>query len=326
MNSRLFLQVLLTVLGLLSAPFGLSQVARAAGYPERAIRMVIAYPPGGGTDLIGRVIAQQLGGVLKTPAVVVNKSGAGGTIGAAYVASSPADGYTIFFAESSLLVAPHIYASLGFDLKSFTPIASVGSLPLAIVSSPSFPAVTWTELIALLKSKPGQYSYATGGIGSIPHLSGELFQQLAGVKLLHVPYQGGGKLLTDVMSGEVPLAFISVSPVLPLIRAGKLNLLALTSPNRAAYAPGTPTVAEQFPGFATALSFFVLAPAGLSSPVRETIGAAVTQALKTKKVEEAFAAQGALLNASPLDNVTGDLVAESAHWGRIVKDAGIKRQ
>lgn len=326
MNTRLLLKVLITVLGLASASIGLSQTPRAASYPDRPISMVIAYAPGGGTDVIGRVIAQQLGAVLKQSVVVVNKAGAGGTIGAANVAGSPADGYTLFFAESSLLVAPHVYASPGFDLKSFTPIAAVGTLPCVLVSSPGFPAKNWAELIPLLKSKPGQFSYATGGIGSIPHLSGELFQQLAGVKLLHVPYQGGGKLLTDVMSGEVPLAFISASPVLPLIRAGKLNLLAMTSPNRVAYAPETPTVAEQFPGFATALSFFVLAPAGLPSTVRDTLGAAVAQALKTKEVQDAFAVQGALLNANPLNNVAGEMAAESAHWGRIVKDAGIKGQ
>ncbi|MBK7473561.1 MAG: hypothetical protein IPI73_25945 [Betaproteobacteria bacterium] len=186
-----------------------------------------------------------------------------------------------------MLVAPHVYASLGFDLKSFTPIAAVGALPCVLVSSRAS-CQNWAELIPLLKGKPGQFSYATGGIGGIPHLSGGLFQQLAGVKLLHVPYQGGGKLLTDVMSGEVPLAFISASPVLPLIRAGKLNLLAMTRlasgrirARHQQWQSGSPA--------ATAMSFFVLAPAEPPVDCAGHAQATVAQALKTKEVRSAFA-------------------------------------
>ena len=313
------------VLALIVFAAGFVHHAHAA-YPERPISMVIAYPPGGGTDVIGRVLAQQLEAALKKPVVVVNKAGAGGTIGASIVASSPADGYTIFFAESSLLVAPHVYNTLGFELRGFTPIASVGSLPLAIVSSPSFPAKTWADVIPLLKSNPQKFSYAHGGVGSIPHLSGEWFKKLANVNLLQVPYQGGGKLLTDVMSGEVPVAFISVSPVLPLVRAGKLNLLALTTAGRAPYAPDTPTVAEQFPGFVTALTFYVLAPANLPPAIRETLGGAVEQAMKSKEIAEAFAAQGALPNPNPTANVQSAMIDESARWGRIVSEAAIPKQ
>ncbi|MBK7473562.1 MAG: hypothetical protein IPI73_25950 [Betaproteobacteria bacterium] len=236
-------------------------------------------------------MAKNLEDVLGKSVVVVNKSGAGGTIGAASVATSAADGYTIFFAESSLLVAPHLNPALGFTLSSFTPVAPVGALPFAIVSTPTFPAKTVAELIPLLKSKPGQFSYASPGVGNIGHLSAELFQQLAGVKLLHVPYQGGGKLVADVMSGEVPLSFISVSPILPLVRAGKLNLLAVTTPSRAVFAPNAPTVAESLPGFATATNFFVLAPANLPPAVRDTLAAAVKQTLRTKG-GRTFAAQG----------------------------------
>lgn len=309
------------------AALGLCAVPRAhAAYPEKPITMVIAYPPGGGADALGRVMAKNLEDVLGKSVVVVNRSGAGGTIGAASVATSAADGYTIFFAESSLLVAPHLNPSLGFTLGSFTPVAPVGALPFAIVSTPTFPAKTVAELIPLLKSKPGQFSYASPGVGNIGHLSAELFQQLAGVKLLHVPYQGGGKLVADVMSGEVPLSFISVSPILPLVRAGKLNLLAVTTPSRAVFAPNAPTVAESLPGFATATNFFLLAPANLPPAVRDTLAAAVKQTLRTKAVEDAFAAQGASLSVGPTDNFANEFTEESARWGKIVKSADIKPQ
>lgn len=310
---------------LMALTLGVLPAAHAA-YPEKPITMIIAYPPGGGADALGRVMAKHLKDVLGKPVIVVNRSGAAGTIGAASVANSAADGYTIFFAESSLLVAPHLNPSLGFTLNSFTPIAPVGVLPFAIVSTPNFPAKTFAELVPLLKSKPGQFSYASPGVGNIGHLSAELFQQLAGVKLLHVPYQGGGKLLVDVMSGEVPLSFISVSPILPLVRAGKLNLLAVTTRNRAAFAPNTPTVAESLPGFATATNFFVLGPPNLPPAVRETLAAAIKQTLRTKEVEKAFAAQGASLNVGPSDNFASELAEESARWGQIVKDAAVKPQ
>lgn len=297
----------------------------AAEYPDRTVTVVVAYPPGGGTDVIGRVIAQQLESVLKKPFVVVNKSGASGMIGAGFVANSAPDGYTLFFAESSLLVSPHMSNNLPFELTSFTSIALVGVLPVALVSSSSFPAKTWPELIAQLKAKPGAYSYAHGGVGSIPHLSGELFQQLAGVKLVHVPYQGGGKLLGDVMSGEVPLAFISVSPILPLVKAGKLNLLAVTSPKRAPYAPDVPAIAEYFPGYATALTFYLLAPTKLPKDVQETLRTALKQVMRSKSVEETFAAQGAFITLIT-DDVAKEMTDESARWGRIVRDANIERR
>lgn len=297
-----------------------------AAYPERPITMVIAYPPGGGADTLGRVIARQLETVLKQSVVVVNRSGAGGTIGAASVANSPADGYTIFFAESSLLVAPHMYASLPFDLKRFTPVASVGALPFAIVSSPNFPAKNLNELISLIKSKPGQYSYASPGVGNIGHLTAELFQKLAGTKLVHIPYQGGGKLVGDVMSGEVPLSFISVSPILPLVKAGKMNLIAVTSAARAPFAPETQTVSEVLPGFATATNFYVLAPAALPVEIRNTLADAVRKTLRTKEASEAFAAQGASLSLKEPDDVATEFFEESDRWGRIVKEAAIKPQ
>ena len=300
--------------------------AALAAYPDRPVTLVIAYPPGGGADALGRVTAKHLEDVLKKPVIVVNRSGAAGTIGATSVVNSAPDGYTIFFAESSLLVAPHLNPSVGFDAKSFTPIAPVGALPFAIVSTPNFPAKSLAELIPLLKSKPGAFSYASPGVGNIGHLTAELFQQLAGVKLLHVPYQGGGKLVADVMSGEVPLSFISVSPILPLVKAGKMNLLAVTSPQRAPFAPNTPTIAETLPGFATATNFFVLGPPGLPADIRETLASAVAQTLQTKEVADAFAVQGASIASGPSANFAAEFADEYARWGRIIKDAAIKAQ
>ena len=187
------------------------------------------------------------------------------------------------------------------------------------MSSPQFPAKSLTDFISLLKEKPGAFSYASPGIGNIGHLTAELFQQLAGVKLVHIPYQGGGKLVADVMSGEVPLAFLSVSPVLPLVRAGKMNMLAVSSPSRVPYMPMVPAVAEALPGFATATNIFVLAPAQLPAGIRDTLNAAVKQALATKEVEDAFATQGASLTPGTPDELAARMAAETAMWGRVVK-------
>ena len=318
-------RIIATLLVLAIAPSLGAQSPRSA-YPDRPITMVIGYPPGGGADALGRIVAVQMGAVLQKPISVVNRSGAGGTIGAAYVAASAPDGYTIFFAESSLLVAPHIYTSLSFDLKGFTPIAPVGSLPFAIVSSPQFPAKTLIDLISLLRERPEAFSYASPGIGNIGHLSAEMFQQLAGVKLVHIPFQGGGKLIADVMSGEIPLAFLSVSPVLPLVRAGRLNMIAITSPTRVSYAPTIPTVSEALPGFVSATNFFVLAPAHLPPTIRDVLSAAVKQALATKDVEEAFSAQGASLSPGTAAELASQMAVETARWGSVVKAGKITSQ
>jgi len=298
-----------------------------AEYPERPITMVIAYPPGGGADALGRIVAAQMSNVLRQPVTPVNKSGAGGTIGAAFVANSAPDGYTIFFAESSLLVSPHLYNGLGYDpLASFTPVVSVGALPFTIISNPQFPAKTLAELIVVLRANPGKYSYASPGIGNIGHLSAELFQQMANVSITHVPYQGGGKLVADVISGEVPLAFLSASPVLPLVKAGRVNLLAVTSPARAPFAESTPTVAEALPGFKSATNFFVLAPAKLPNDIRDTLAAAVAKVMTTKEVDEAFLAQGATLAPGGPDALSTQMKGEVAQWGQLVKKVGIKAQ
>jgi len=311
-------RILITLLAIAIAPALAAQTQRA-GFPERPLTMVVAYAPGGGADALGRIVAQQMSAILQKPVSVVNRSGAGGTIGAASVASSAPDVYTILFAESSLLVAPHIYKSLPFDLNSFTPVAPVGALPFAIVSSLQFPAKSVPDMISLLKEKPGAFSYASPGVGNIGHLTAELFQQLAGVKLVHIPYQGGGKLVADVISGEVPLAFLSVSPVLPLVRAGRMNMLAVTSPARVSYMPMVPAVAETLPGFATATNIFVLAPAQLPAAIRDSLHAAVKSALATKEVQEAFSAQGASVTPGTPDELAASMAAETAMWGRVVK-------
>jgi tripartite-type tricarboxylate transporter receptor subunit TctC len=298
-----------------------------ADYPERPITMVIAYPPGGGADALGRIVAAQMSNALRQPVTVVNKSGAGGTIGAAFVSGSAPDGYTIFFAESSLLVSPHLYNGLSYDpLASFTPVASVGALPFTIIANPQFPAKSLAELIVVLRANPGKYSYASPGVGNIGHLSAELFQQMANVSITHVPYQGGGKLVADVISGEVPLAFLSASPVLPLVKAGRVNLIAVTSPSRVPFAEGTPTVAEALPGFRSATNFFVLAPAKLPNDIRDTLAAAVAKVMTTREVDEAFLAQGATLVPGASDALAAQMKAEVAQWGQLVKKVGIKAQ
>lgn len=301
--------------------------AAAQTFPNRPVTLVVGYAPGGGTDVLARLIASRLGNELKQQVVVANRSGAAGAIAAEFVSRAAPDGYTLFFTESSLLLAPKLYPGLKFDpLRSFSEIAGIASLPYAIVSTPSLPAKDLPSLLALLKANPDKYSYASPGKGNIGHLTAEMMQILGKVKLTHVPYQGGGKLLPDVMSGEVPLTVIGLTPVAPLVRSGKLNLLALTSAKRHQAFPDVGTVAEVFPGFSAETNFFVLAPAGVPAAIVEALNATFAKVLASKEVVEAISAQGAEVRTSTPTELKRQLAAETAQWDRVLQETGVKVQ
>lgn len=301
--------------------------AAAQPYPTRPITLVVGYAPGGGTDALARLLASRLSNELKQPVIVSNRPGAAGAIAAEFVSHAAPDGYTLFFTESSLLLAPKLYPGLKFDpLRSFSEISGIASLPYGIVANPSFPAKDLPSLMALLKANPGKYNYASPGNGNIGHLSAEMLQLMGKVKLTHVPYQGGGKLLPDVMSGEVPLTVIGLTPVLPLVRSGKLDLLAVTSPSRHKAFPDVAAVAELLPGFATGANFFVLAPAGMPVATVKTLNAAIAKVLASKEVDDAITAQGAEIRPSTPAELKRQLAAETEQWDRIIKMTGIKGQ
>ena len=221
-----------------------------SGYPAGPLRIVSPYPPGGGTDILGRFIGQKLNENLKQPVVVENRVGANGTIGAAYVAKSAPDGLTMLVVPAGYAANPALYKSLPYDqTRDLTPVSHLASGPLVLVVHPSLPVKTVRELIALAKSKPAEINVGSAGNGSLPHLCAELFNSAAGVKLTHIPYKGSGAAIVDVMSGQVPVYFMNILQSLPLIKGGKLRALGVTSPQRSAIAPELPPIAQDVRGF-----------------------------------------------------------------------------
>ncbi len=314
------------VLGL--AGMGASAVATrgafAQAYPSRPIKLLVGYPPGGGADILARIFANKLSPLLGQPVVVENRPGAGSTIAAAALASAPPDGYTLFFAESGILVGTTIYDKVSYDPLTLTPIGIMGNLPYSLVVNPSFPAQNVGELIDVLKAAPGKYSYATPGVGNIAHLSAEMFQKEAGVRMVHVPYKGGTPALADLVSGQVPICFVSLPPALALAKGGKLRLLAVTSAKRSPVAPDVPAIAETLPGFNSVASIFLLAPPGTPAPIVDRANAAMREVMAMKDVQADFVAQGATVETSTPQALATLFKEELASWGSIVRSANVR--
>lgn len=307
----------------IAAPRGFAQTG---AYPTRAVKLLVGYPPGGGADILGRIFANKLSPLLGQPVVVENRPGAGSTIAAAALASAPPDGYTLFLAESGILVGTTIYDKVGYDPLALTPIGALGNLPYSVVVNPAFPAKNVGELIEVLKASPGKYSYASPGVGNIAHLSAEMFQKAAGVQMVHVPYKGGTPALADLVSGQVPICFVSLPPALALARSGKLRLLAVTSAKRSPVAPDVPAISETLPGFNAAASIFLLAPPQTPAAIAERLNAAMRTVMAMPDVLSDFVAQGATVETGTPQELTAMFREELASWGAIVKSAGIRME
>ena len=301
-----------------------SLTGAAQDYPSRPVRLLVGFPPGGGMDTIARIIAPKLQESLGQPFVVENRTGAAGALAADGLVRAAPDGYVLLLAESGALVVPAINPKVAYDpVKQFAAIGGVGSLPLALVSSPSFPASNAQELIAVLKANPGRYSYASPGVGTLQHLAFELFMRTAGVQAVHVPYKGATAMMPDLMSGQVPIGVVSALAGVSQARGGKIRALAVTSAQRLPNAPEIPALAETIPGFEAAPNVFVVAPAGFAN---ERLSGAVRRAVASPDVQESFAKQGA--TPMPLDprELTERIAAETRRWAAVVKDAGIKAE
>lgn len=309
-----------------SGSLALTRGTFAQAYPSRPIKLLVGYPPGGGADILARIFANKLSPLLGQPVVVENRPGAGSTIASAALASAPPDGYTLFFAESGILVGTTIYDKVAYDPMTLTPVGIVGNLPYSLVVNPSFPAQNVRELIDVLKASPGKYSYASPGVGNIAHLSAEMFQKEAGVQIVHVPYKGGTPALADLVSGQIPICFVSLPPALALARSGKLRLLAVTSAKRSPVSPDTPTIAETLPGFNSVASIFLLAPPGTPAPIVERANAAMREVMAMKDVQADFVAQGATVETSGPQALATLFKDELAAWGSIVKSANVKME
>jgi tripartite-type tricarboxylate transporter receptor subunit TctC len=296
-------------------------------YPNRPVRLLVGFPPGGAMDSIARVMAPRLGAALGQQLVVDNRPGAAGAIAAGALVGSPADGYVLLLAESAALIVPAVNTKAGYDpVKQFAPVAGVCSLPLAIVVSPGFPAADARELIAVLKASPGKHSYASPGIGTLQHLAFELFKRSAGVDAVHVPYKGASAMMPDLMSGQVEIGAISALVAVAQSRTGKIKLIAVTSPQRLPGAPEVPAIAETLPGFDAAPNVFLVAPAGTPPAVVARLAEAVAGSLASKDVQDSFAKQGATATPAGPQELGKAIAAETARWAGVVKDAGIKAE
>ena len=300
-----------------------------AAYPDKPVRFVVPYPPGGGTDVIARIVQERFGAVLGQPIVIENRGGAGGSVGTEVVAKSAPDGHTVLFTLSSHTINPAIYTRLPFDTaRDFEPVGSVASLPQILVAHPAVAANSVAELIALAKAKPGALAYASVGNGSPGHLAGELFKLRTGTEMTHVPYKGGGPAVTDVMGGQVPLLWVSIPAAAQFVKGGKLKALAVSTLKRSAAFPDVPTVSEAggptLVGFEVDSWYAMFVPAKTPKAVIERLNKALNAVLADAAVRERLLAQGSEgVGGTPeaLAKVVSD---ELPKWAKLVKDANIK--
>lgn len=295
-------------------------------YPTRSVTLMVGFAPGGGTDIIARLIAPKLSEALGQPVVVENRSGASGSIAASAVSRAAPDGYTMLMGHvSSNAMVPAVMRVPYDPLRSFTPVAVVGTVPQVLVVPAASPVKTLQELIAYSKKNPQKPNYASSGVGTQQHLAAELFKQATGAELVHVPYKGSGQAINDLVAGVVDLNFDTVPTVLPHIRAGTLRALAVTTKTRVPTLPDVPTVAESgVPGFDVDTWYMVMGPANLPQPIVDLWADAVQKALKDPAVRQRLTDLGTEIVGGTPAGAASVLNADVAKWARVVKDAGIK--
>ena len=300
--------------------------AQAQTWPTRSLRLVIPFAPGGGTDILARVIAPKLSEVLGQQVVVENKPGASSIIGSQIVVQAAPDGYTLMMVDSSIYVNPGLRTELPYNtMKDLTPIIHMAVAPVILVVHPSVPAQTLAELIALGKTKPESLLYGSGGNGSSPHMAGELFNIASGVPITHVPYKGTGEALSAVLAGQVPLTYSGISSVRQAVEAGRLRALALTGAQRNAALPNVPTFAESgLPTVDCSSHWGMLGPAGMSPEVVAKLNAAVNQVLADPAIKERIAALGYDVAGGAPAAYTKLLETEIEKWRKVIQTAGIK--
>lgn len=297
----------------------------ADDYPSRAVTLVVPFAAGGSTDLVARIIAAKMTEDLGRTVIVENKAGAGGNIGAASVATADPDGYTILMGTiATHALNPAIMQDMPYDpVTGFAPVSLLVLVPNVLVVNPEFPAMSVQELIALLKEKPGEYSYASSGIGTPLHLSGELFKSMAGVDMVHIPYRGSGPALNDLVAGQVPIMFDNLPSATQFIKAGTLRALAVTTKERIAAFPDLPTMAEAgLPGYETYTWNALFAPAGTPQPVVDRLNAAALEAVADAGVQARLADLSATVVGSSPDELAQHVTVELAKWAPIVKASG----
>lgn len=301
--------------------------ALAESWPAKPVRLVVPFPPGGSTDIVGRLIAEKLSKSLGQQMIVDNRAGAGGTIGSDAVAKSAPDGHTLLIGTSSThAIAPSLYSKLGYDVaRDFAPVTLLGTATIMMVVHPSVPAKSVAEFVALAKAKPGEVMFGSTGNGSVSHLTAEHFKSLAGVDMQHVPYKGDTPMTTDLLAGRVHVAFGTAVAFLPHVQAGKLKALAVTDGKPSPVAPDLPTVAASgLPGFEALQWFGILAPTGTPNEIVSRVHAEIANALKLPEVRERLQGLGMQIVGGDPEQFGSFMRAESAKWGKVVRDSGAK--
>jgi tripartite-type tricarboxylate transporter receptor subunit TctC len=295
-------------------------------YPSRPVRFILPFPPGGGTDILGRLIAERLAASLGQPVVTENRGGAGGNVGAEAAARSSPDGYTIVLCAPSLAISPSLYSKLNYDpVKDFAPVSLVATVPNVMITHPSVPAQTLQEFIAHARARPGAMNFGSGGNGTSNHLAGELFNIVTGAKLVHIPYKGVNLAMQDVLSGQIHLVVIGIPAAAPHIRAGRLRALAVITPQRMAALPDVPTVAEAgLKNFEVTTWYGVLAPAGTPPPVIARLNGELVKIMHAPDVKERLGATGTDPRTSTPEEFAAYLKQEIAKWGEVVRKANLK--
>jgi tripartite-type tricarboxylate transporter receptor subunit TctC len=304
-----------------------SALVQAQGYPTQPVKILVGFPPGGTTDVMGRIAAQELAAQMGKSFVVENRPGASGTIALGVVAKAEPDGHTLTVVSSTYGTASALYASLPYAESELRPVGMISSTPYVFVLHPSIPANSFPELLRLLKQNPGKYEFASTSPGTAQHLAGELVKRSAGVDMLHVPYKGSGALLPDLLSGRVPMMFENIAIMTPHIRQGKLKGLAITSAKRSALLPGVPTVAETgqgLEGFEVLGWFAVLAPSKTPAAVVNLLNAELNKMIAKPAIVAKFQELGAEPMGGSPEAAAAFIRSEEDKWGKVIRDAGIK--
>jgi tripartite-type tricarboxylate transporter receptor subunit TctC len=312
---------------LFSILFLFSLACEAQPYPNKPIRLIVPFPPGGSNDIVARMMATQLGEKLGQQMVIENKGGAGGVLGTSEAAKAAPDGYTVLLISVAYAFAPALYKTLPYDPASaFTPVTIVGRGPSALTVHPSVPANSVAELIALAKQNPGKLNYASAGVGSFQHLSSALFMSQAGIDVVHIPYKGGGPAMADVMGGQAQIVMPSLIQVVPHIRSGRLKALGTSGSQRNPILPDVPAVAETLPGYESQNWWGLLVPAKTPQPVVDRLYAAASEALQSKETAKRMEAEGAEAVRMTPAEFGRFIAAELQKWGKVARDVGIQAE
>jgi tripartite-type tricarboxylate transporter receptor subunit TctC len=315
--------LMLAALGLAAV---LASPSAAQDYPDKPVRLIIPFPPGGSNDVVGRMVAQQLSERLGKQVVVDNRAGAGGVNGTETASKAAADGYTLLLISIAHAVNPHLYR-LSYDpIKSFVPVAVLATGPNLLAVHPGLPVNSTQELIALAKKKPGELQWASAGVGSFQHLGGELFRLIAGIDVLHIPFKGGGPSMINVMGGHTQFMLGSLIQMTPHVRSGKLKALGVGGKTRSPILPDVPTIAEGLPGYEATNWWGIVAPAGTPASVVEKLHREINAVLKSDAMQKQFAAEGSSTLEMSSAEFGAFIESELTKWQRVVKEANIKAE